>query len=81
LWLFFEIGSYFFPQASPEHDSPILGFCYSWDDRHVPPHPAFFCWDGISQTFFSDWPGTALFPISVTGIAGITDVSLQHLAK
>jgi hypothetical protein len=27
--------------------------CCCWDDRCIPPHSAFFHWDGVSQTFLS----------------------------
>jgi hypothetical protein len=31
----------------------LLTSCCSWDDRQVPPHPGFSCWDGVSWSFLS----------------------------
>jgi hypothetical protein len=39
-------------------------FHHNWDGKHALPHPAFFSWDGVSQTFWLGWPGTVIFWIS-----------------
>jgi hypothetical protein len=31
----------------------LYSSCYHCDGRCAPPRPAFFCWDGISQTSFT----------------------------
>jgi hypothetical protein len=36
--------------------------------------------DGVSQTICSDWPWIAIFPISASQLARITDVSHWHCA-
>jgi hypothetical protein len=33
-------------------DVPLFPY-FSWDDMHMPPCSAFFCWYGVSQTFLS----------------------------
>jgi hypothetical protein len=54
-----------FAHSSLDHHPPILVFCHSWDDRCVPPFPAFVHWDAVSQTFL---PGTVILPISASYI-------------
>jgi hypothetical protein len=51
----------------------------SWDDRCVPPSPAFTCWDGVFRTFCQDWLWTSIFLISSSGVARITGMCHWHL--
>jgi hypothetical protein len=43
---------YYLSHSTNQWFTPILCSWYSWDERHSPPCPAFFCWDGVSKTFF-----------------------------
>jgi hypothetical protein len=45
--------SLFFPGPPTLQSSYFMLPTYIWNYRSVPPHPAFFHWDGISWTF---WP-------------------------
>jgi hypothetical protein len=42
--------------------------CHCWADRQVPLHSAFFCWDGVLQTFLQGWPGTMNLLISASQV-------------
>jgi hypothetical protein len=57
-----------------DYDSPLYASHSSWDNRHMPPHPA-IDWNGILQTFCLGWPWTNTFPISSFQVAKITDLS------
>jgi hypothetical protein len=49
-----EIGSCFLPRPAWTMFLLFYAFCSSWNDRHAPPHLAFFPIEmGISQTFLS----------------------------
>jgi hypothetical protein len=47
-----EIGSHFLPKLAWTLILLFYASHYTWDDRHVPPCPTFFHWDGVLQTFF-----------------------------
>jgi hypothetical protein len=52
-----------------------------WNDRHIPPCPAFFHWDGVLWIFFflSQLAGTMILPISASQVASMTNAS--HCAQ
>jgi hypothetical protein len=54
----------------------IYASCCSWDDKHAPMFN-FFCWEGFSQTFCPDWPGTMVVSISASCIAGMTACTIM----
>jgi hypothetical protein len=56
-----EIGSCFLPRLAWTTILLLYASCYSWDVRHVSPHPTFFCWDGVLWTFCLDWPQNVIF--------------------
>jgi hypothetical protein len=38
-------------QADLDYNPPIYPSCCHWDYRCIPPHPTFFCWDGVLTNF------------------------------
>jgi hypothetical protein len=63
----------------PGQWSSYLCFQHSWDDRQVPPHPAFVGWGG-GLTDFSFFAQTAVSPISDSQVARIIGVSHQTVS-
>jgi hypothetical protein len=48
----------------------------SWDDKHVPPGPAFFSIEiGPCEPFCLGWPGTTILPISASQVVMTIGVS------
>jgi hypothetical protein len=56
-----------YPQDGLDYN-PI---CTAWGDRC-----AAIVWDRASQTFCPGWPQTKMLPISISWVAGITDLSI-----
>jgi hypothetical protein len=52
----------FYAWAGLDHDPPICASLCSWDDRHIPLHPA-TGWDGVSWTFCPGCPEATIIPI------------------
>jgi hypothetical protein len=72
------IRSHFFPR--PVWSMIFLFYTsqHHWDDRHEPPHPAFYCWDaGSYKHFYQGWPWTMILQILASQTARITGVSYQ----
>jgi hypothetical protein len=59
-----EIGSCFLPRLAKTVILLFYTSSHSWDDRHVPPHPAFFLlrW-GSQELSCLDWAGMVIFLI------------------
>jgi hypothetical protein len=57
--------------------------CYCWGDKYVPPHPASFQWDEISQTVFFffnlGYSGTVIFPSSASNVVWDAKCMPLHL--
>jgi hypothetical protein len=73
--IIFQIGSHIYALVNLNHNSPILCFLHSWDDRHPPPCPAFIGWDGFSETFCPGWPWIVILLISTSQVTRITGMS------
>jgi hypothetical protein len=69
----FETGSHIYAQASLGTRVSYLNFQHRWDNRCVPPCPAFHSlrWGSLCP----GWPGTTILLISTSHIAGITGVT------
>jgi hypothetical protein len=76
-FVFFSIEMGSQKHFCPCYDPPYLSLC-SWEDRHVPLHPAMGC-DRVFEIFLPGWPGTAIFPISASQVAWATSAWLWLL--
>jgi hypothetical protein len=66
LCLFWRKGLTFcFDWPGQIHNPPIYALCSGWHDRHIPPHPAFFHWDGVSNFFAWTWLEAQSFPFQL----------------
>jgi hypothetical protein len=74
LLVIFQIEFYIYIQASLDYIPPIYASEVAYD-RHTPPGPAFYWWDGVSRTFSPSWPQAVILPISASWVAMIIGVS------
>jgi hypothetical protein len=62
-----EIESYFLPMWAWTIILLFYASRHCWNDRCVPPHPTFFSFQKVLQTFFTSWPRTLIIlPVSAS---------------
>jgi hypothetical protein len=72
----FEIGFCFLPGSAWTLIFLFYVFLHSWDDRYMPPYPAFSVEMGICVLFFClSWLGTMILSVLASQVARITDVN------
>jgi hypothetical protein len=78
-----QVGSHVFcPGLSSDSHPPIYGLLHSWDERHMPPCPAYWLRWNLTN-FYPGWPWIVILPVSTSSGLGLQmwdgDIVYHHL--